>query len=561
MLDVLIQTHNEEKNLSHTLASVAGWATRVFVVDSGSTDRTLEIAREFGATVVHHEWEGYARQKNWALDHLDFKAQWTLILDADEAVSPELRREIQDIVAQPSQGIEECGFLINRVFVFMGRRIWHSGYFPSWNLRLFKRGRARYEDRSVHEHMICDGKVGRLKHLLIHEDRRGLEHFFAKHNRYSSLEAQELFEHPEPWPGLLELIKNPVRRRRFLKSRILPKAPMAWMWRFFYMYVLRLGFLDGRAGWWLAQFISNYEFAVQMKLRQLRRRGRDGIRAPSALAEAEGAFDMDVRGQWAPLEQSATAPVNERGRALARSPGAPTLVERRAGALFPRGEGDRLHFVSPWTFRQNVVRAMWMVTSKLLFRPSFHNWYGWRRLLLRMFGARIGRDVRIRPTVHIEIPWNLDIREGAVVGDWAILYSLGPITIGRRAVVSQYAHLCAGTHDYHYRDFPLLRPPIVIGDGAWIAADAFVGPDVTVGAGAVIGARSSVFKDIPANVVAVGNPAVPVKRRMFYDEEADSPETRSARTRAVLETGVESNGEHQREAAEAPAASTGEDGA
>jgi putative colanic acid biosynthesis acetyltransferase WcaF len=198
--------------------------------------------------------------------------------------------------------------------------------------------------------------------------------------------------------------------------------------------------------------------------------------------------------------------------------GSPTLVER-PGALFPGGEGAQLRFVSPWTFRQNLARAAWMIAAKLLFRPSFHNWYGWRRLLLRTFGARIARDVRIRPTAHIEIPWNLDIREGAVVGDYAILYSLGPITIGRRAVVSQYAHLCAGTHDYRYRDFPLLRPPIVIGDGAWIAADAFVGPNVTVGDGAVIGARSSVFKDIPPNMVAAGNPARPIKPRVILDEE------------------------------------------
>jgi putative colanic acid biosynthesis acetyltransferase WcaF len=490
--------------------------------------------------VVHHDWEGYARQKNWALDNLEFRAQWTLILDADEAVSPELRREIEALVSRPADSIPECGFLINRVFVFMGRKIWHSGYFPSWNLRLFKRGRARYEDRSVHEHMICDGPVGRLKNLLIHEDRRGLEHFFAKHNRYSSLEAQELFEHPEPWPGLVELVSSPLKRRRFLKSRILPKAPMAWIWRFFYMYVLRLGFLDGRAGWWLSQFISNYEFAVQMKLRQLRRRGRDGITAGNALAAAEGAFDADVAGYWTPAKNHQTS-------AASTSPGAPTLVERRAGALFPRGDGDRLQFVSPWTFRQNMVRALWMVTSKVLFRPSFHNWYGWRRLLLRMFGATIGRDVRIRPTVHIEIPWNLDIREGAVVGDWAILYSLGPITIGRRAVVSQYAHLCAGTHDYHYRDFPLLRPPIIVGDGAWIAADAFVGPNVTVGAGTVVGARSSVFKDLPPNVVAVGNPAVPVKRRRFYDEEGPREVADIAATPRLAPAEPEGNGNGEHE--------------
>ena len=526
MVDVLIQTHNEEQNLPYTLASIAGWVDRIFVVDSGSTDRTVDIAREYGAQFIHHDWEGYARQKNWALANLPFRSEWTLILDADEAVSPELKGEILALTRRPAGDVHECGFLINRVFIFMGRRIRHSGYFPSWNLRLFKRGKARYEDRSVHEHMICDGPVGKLRHLLIHEDRRGLEHFFAKHNRYSTLEAAEIFEHPEPWPGLRRLMNDSVVRRRFVKSRIMPNLPMSWWWRWFFMYVLRAGFLDGKAGWWLAQFISNYEFAVQLKLRQLRRRGGMGVASTNALASAEGA----VNGDWPSMAAPAKALEAER-KAFGAQPrpasaGSPTLVER-PGALFPGGDGAQLKFVSPWTFRQNLGRAAWMIAAKLLFRPSFHNWYGWRRLLLRTFGAKIARDVRIRPTAHIEIPWNLDIREGAVVGDYAILYSLGPITIGRRAVVSQYAHLCAGTHDYRYRDFPLLRPPIVIGDGAWIAADAFVGPNVTVGDGAVIGARSSVFKDIPANMVAAGNPARPIKPRVLFDlpegEPAEAP--------------------------------------
>jgi putative colanic acid biosynthesis acetyltransferase WcaF len=170
---------------------------------------------------------------------------------------------------------------------------------------------------------------------------------------------------------------------------------------------------------------------------------------------------------------------------------------------------------SEWTFGQKVARTLWMFASATLFRWSFHNWYGWRRWLLRRFGATIGQRVRVRPTVRIEIPWNLTIADDAIVGDFAILYSLGPITIGRRTVISQYTHLCAGTHDYTKRFFPLVKLPITIGQDCWLAADAFVGPGITIGDRAVVGARSTVVKDVPADVIAVGMPARPIGPRRF----------------------------------------------
>jgi len=144
---------------------------------------------------------------------------------------------------------------------------------------------------------------------------------------------------------------------------------------------------------------------------------------------------------------------------------------------------------SPWTTKQKIVRALWMLVGKPMFRISFHNWYALRRSLLRLFGAAVGKGVRLRPSANIEIPWNVTLGDGCVVGDHAILYSLGVITIGPRAVVSQYAHLCAGTHDFTKPSFPLLRPPIEIGHDAWIAADAYVAPGVTVGPLAILGAR------------------------------------------------------------------------
>lgn len=168
---------------------------------------------------------------------------------------------------------------------------------------------------------------------------------------------------------------------------------------------------------------------------------------------------------------------------------------------------------SSWSFSEKCWRTLWMLAGKPLFRCTFHNWYALRAALLRLFGAKIGRSTRIRPSVNIEIPWMCEIQDEATVGDFVILYSLGKITVGKRTVVSQYAHLCAGTHDYTDPAFPLVRSPITIGDDVWICADVFVGPGVTVGNLAVVGARSNVFHDLPAGKICAGSPAKPMKDR------------------------------------------------
>jgi len=189
---ILIPSFNEEQNIPHALRSVVDWADEVHVLDSESTDRTREIAEEMGATVTVQPWLGSARQKNWGLDNIEFTSDWVFILDADEAIGPELREMLLAIVKRPVDDVPEAGFYINRYFVFMGRRIRHCGYYPSWNLRFFKRGKARYEDRTVHAHMNADGPVGYLKGDMEHYDRRGLEVYMAKHNVHASNEARAI---------------------------------------------------------------------------------------------------------------------------------------------------------------------------------------------------------------------------------------------------------------------------------------------------------------------------------------------------------------------------------
>lgn len=175
--------------------------------------------------------------------------------------------------------------------------------------------------------------------------------------------------------------------------------------------------------------------------------------------------------------------------------------------------------ISPWTTRQKVGRVAWWFVQATLWRWSWHNGYGWRRFLLRRFGAKVHPTARLRPSVRIECPWNLTLGANSVVGDFAILYALGPITLGARVTVSQYVHLCAGTHDHTHPDFLLAKRPITIEHDAWIAADAFVGPGVTVGHHAILGARGCAFKNLKTSMIYGGNPALSIKPRFqLYDE-------------------------------------------
>jgi len=168
-------------------------------------------------------------------------------------------------------------------------------------------------------------------------------------------------------------------------------------------------------------------------------------------------------------------------------------------------------------------RALWSVVYALLFRPSPRPMHAWRSMLLRAFGASIGRDCHVYPGVAIWAPWNLDFEDLVAIGDGAILYSMGRIKVGERTVISQGAHLCAGTHDYEDPSFQLVVRPITIGRKAWICADAFVGPGVTIGDGAVLGARGVAMKNLPPWSVWSGNPAVCIKQRSVQDEPSAEP--------------------------------------
>ena len=175
---------------------------------------------------------------------------------------------------------------------------------------------------------------------------------------------------------------------------------------------------------------------------------------------------------------------------------------------------DLFHLPKGFRRRSALFVQIWWLVQSTLFSCSPQFMFGWRRWLLRLFGAKVGQSVLIRSSVKITYPWNVNIGDFAWVGDDVVLYSLGEIEIGPNAVVSQGAYLCAASHDYTKPDFPIFSKKICIGSQVWLATDVFVAPGVTIGEGAVIGARSSVFHDLPPMMVCVGCPAKPIKSRI-----------------------------------------------
>ncbi len=280
-VSVLIPVRNEERNIVECIRHV-GFAAEVVVVDSASTDRTGELAEAMGARVVQFRYskDGWPKKKNWALENVPWKHEWVLIVDADEHITPELAAEIREVVTANPGGRD--GYWLNRRFIFMGRWIRHCGYYPSWNIRLFKHRVGRYErigtlgdtgsgDNEVHEHIVLStGEAGYLKHDFLHYAYPDLTTWVEKHNRYSTWEAHAA-NAGDAGAVQPSLFGGPIERRRWLKakSRRLPLRPTL---RFLYAYILKGGFLDGYPGFVMCRLLAWYEFISQAKAYEMRLR-------------------------------------------------------------------------------------------------------------------------------------------------------------------------------------------------------------------------------------------------------------------------------------------------
>ncbi len=240
-LSVIVITKNEEHNIQDCLASVK-WANEIVVVDGGSSDRTVEIAQQITKEVHARPWEGYGAAKNFALSQCS--GDWVLWLDADERVTPELKREIQEVMHSANSTCE--GYSMPRKAYFLGRWIKHCGWYPGLVVRLFKRGEGKFTEHKVHERLEVKGKIGVLHSDLLHYTDPNLFHYLNKFNRYTSLAAEELAEGEQSF-SLIHLLARPP-------------------WTFFKMYILRAGFLDGIQGFILCVLSALYVFTKYAKL-------------------------------------------------------------------------------------------------------------------------------------------------------------------------------------------------------------------------------------------------------------------------------------------------------
>jgi len=239
IISAIIITYNEERNIRDCLESLK-WVNEIIVVDAESQDKTTKIAEELGARTYSQKWQGYGKQKNYALGKAT--GDWILSIDADERITPELAKEIVEKLTNPSFS----GYKIPRKAYFLGRWIRHSGWYPGYVLRLFQAGMARFAEKEVHEYVELNSKAGYLKNHLLHYTDDTLDHYLDKFQKYTTLASKELYVHGKR-ASLSDLFLRPILF--FLK-----------------MYIAKGGFLDGIHGFILATLSSFYVFVKYAKL-------------------------------------------------------------------------------------------------------------------------------------------------------------------------------------------------------------------------------------------------------------------------------------------------------
>ncbi len=276
LLSVIILTKNEEANLLNCLNSLQNLNAEIFVVDSGSTDQTVEIAQKARCQVFEHPFENQAKQLNWAIQNLPIATPWLMRLDADERLTPELVEELKLVLPQTSDDI--TGYQVKRRVFFMNRWIRHGGYYPTWLLRIWRTGLGTCEQRWMDEHIVLSqGKVANFQQDIIDENKKDLSFWIDKHNHYADREVKDLLnmvvEQDDPLLKKGQL--SQASQRRWIKKNFYGRSPLFFRAFLYFLmrYTIGLGFLDGKEGL-IFHFLQGfwYRFLVDAKIYELRKK-------------------------------------------------------------------------------------------------------------------------------------------------------------------------------------------------------------------------------------------------------------------------------------------------
>jgi glycosyltransferase involved in cell wall biosynthesis len=277
-LSIILLTHNEEKNIEACLLSVIGLDCPIFIVDSGSTDNTLKIAEKYNVQVYHHPFENYGKQRNWAFQNLPIETDWILNMDADHRMTIELSLDIQRRFSELIPK-EINGFLISRRTIFLGKWIKYGGHYPVYHAILFRKGFGHCEDKLYDQHFVVNGVCETIKTDMIDTLTDSLTSFTERHNRWSTLEAEDQFyKYAAAKESLVEgkLLGNAQQRRRYAKS-VYEKFPLfvrPFIY-FFIRYFIKFGFLDGKTGL-VFHFLQGFwfRFLVDSKIYEMRKKAK-----------------------------------------------------------------------------------------------------------------------------------------------------------------------------------------------------------------------------------------------------------------------------------------------
>lgn len=276
LVTVVILTHNEEKNIVECLHSVIGFAEEIFVVDSGSTDQTLSLLKQYDVHVVHHPFENYSQQRNWALANLAIQTNWVFNLDADQRLSDELKREIHHYLnSDLPENVN--GFLASRKTIFMGKWIKYGGHYPTYHAMMFKLGKGSCEQKLYDQHYLVEGDTIKLKGDVIDLITESLSTFTQRHDKWSTLESIQQYDsknHTETIEGKIN--GDPMQKRRYIKN-IYERFPLFIrpLLYFVIRYFFRLGFLDGKRGL-IFHFLQCFwfRFLIDAKIYELKRQNK-----------------------------------------------------------------------------------------------------------------------------------------------------------------------------------------------------------------------------------------------------------------------------------------------